>query len=88
MKKSIAIAACETICDKESIIIESSTTNILLSVELLKKPEKLYTLTIITNSIRIALLLELGENVKDCICSEGRLMRKSETALELKPSRH
>lgn len=60
-KKCIAIAACDMIRDNESIIIESSTTNVLLSAELLKNPEKLQTLTIITNSIRIALLLELGE---------------------------
>ena len=87
MKKSIAIAACETICDKEPIIIESSTTNILLSVELLKKPKNPNRLQLLRTQSELPCCLNWGD-VKDCICSEGRLMRKMETALELKLSRH
>lgn len=59
-KRHIAACACEQICRKDSIIIESSTTNILLGDELLRQEDKLKTLTIITNSLRLALLLEFG----------------------------
>jgi len=57
-KTQIATAACSLIEKEEVIILESSTTTVELTKALLKKSDLLRTLTVITNSFRIAEILE------------------------------
>ena len=60
----IAKAACSLIEEGDSVLLEGSTTNMALCREMLLQPELLKTLTIITNSIYIAQLFEMGKLVK------------------------
>lgn len=60
-KHSLARAACEMIEPGDSLIIESSTTMVELVKILLEKKDLLRTLTIVTNSIHIITLLEMGK---------------------------
>lgn len=59
-KKALASAACSMIEPGDSLIIESSTTMVELVKILLDRKELLETLTIVTNSIHIVTLLEMG----------------------------
>lgn len=59
-KRMLAAAACELIEPGDSLIVESSTTMVELVKILLEKRELLKTLTIVTNSIHIISLLEMG----------------------------
>lgn len=72
-KKRIAAAASQLVCEGEHIIIEASTTNFLLCNALLQQPEKLATVTIITNSLRIAQLLENGAKCGKLIFLGGEM---------------
>lgn len=60
-KHLLARAACEMIEPGDSLIIESSTTMVELVKILLEKKDLLRTLTIVTNSIHIITLLEMGK---------------------------
>lgn len=77
-KRQIAKVACTFIQEGDSLLLESSTTTMALCQELLEQPELLKTLTIITNSLYITQLFEMGALVKNIfflggwlICSEG-----------------
>lgn len=89
-KQALAYAAGDLIKPGDSLIIESSTTMVELVKILLERPELLKTLTIVTNSVHIVTLLEMG-----ALCARlfllGGWMRESEqstqgqiTAAELK----
>lgn len=71
-KRVIAGAAADLLEKDDSVIIEGSTTNVLLCTELLAQPDKLRTLTIVTNSVRIALMLDLGEKCRRLYLLGGR----------------
>lgn len=59
-KTRIAGAAYALINKGDSLLIESSTTTVLLCQEMLQHPDILQTLTIITNSLYISQVLENG----------------------------
>ena len=59
-KKKIAACSAGLIRKNEIILLESSTTTVVLCQELLKKPELLKTLTVITNSVYILQCLKMG----------------------------
>lgn len=60
-KQKVAACAADLIRKGEIVLLESSTTTAALCQELLKKPELLKTLTIITNSFYIVQCLKMGE---------------------------
>lgn len=89
-KQALARAACDMISPGDSLIVESSTTMVELVKILVERKELLETLTIVTNSVHIVTLLEMGR-----LCARlfllGGWMRESEqstqgqlTAAELK----
>lgn len=63
-KGRIAKAACALIQEEDSILLESSTTTMALCQALLERPGLLSTLTVMTNSLYIAQLFEMGSLVK------------------------
>ena len=63
-KRRIAKAACALIQERDSLLLESSTTVMALCQELLERPELLCTLTILTNSFYITQLFEMGSLVR------------------------
>lgn len=89
-KQALARAASAMLSPGDSLIIESSTTMVELVKILIEQKELLETLTIVTNSVHIVTLLEMGR-----LCTRlfllGGWMRESEqstqgqlTAAELK----
>lgn len=80
-KRAIACAACDMIEQGDSLIIESSTTMVELVKILLERRELLQTLTIVTNSIHIVTLLEMGR-----LCARlfllGGWLRESEQSTQ------
>ena len=72
-KLRIAKAACRLIQEGDSILLEGSTTNMALCRELLEQSDLLRTLTIVTNSVYIAQLFELGARVKGLFLLSGWL---------------
>lgn len=78
-KAAIAAAAVKLIEPNDSILLESSTTTAALCLELLKKPDLLQTLDVVTNSLYFAQLLQMGK-----LCSRllllGGWSRSSENA--------
>lgn len=59
-KQALALAACDMIEPGDSLIIESSTTTTELVKILLERKNLLETLTIVTNSVHIVTMLEMG----------------------------
>lgn len=59
-KRLVAAAACDLIEAGDSVLIEGSTTNSMLCEALLENEERLRTLTVVTNSIRIVQTLGGG----------------------------
>ena len=80
-KRQIAKAACALIQEADFLMLESSTTTMALCQELLERPELLKTLTIVTNSLYIAQLFEMGALVKKLFFLGGWLT-SSEGATE------
>lgn len=72
-KRRVAEAASRLICKNDHIVIEGSTTNLFLCGELLKDPEKLKTVTVITDSLRILQLLDNGAKCKSLIFLGGKI---------------
>ena len=72
-KRKVAIAASKLICENDHVIIEGSTTNLFLCSELLKDPDKLKTVTVITDSLRIMQLLDNGAKCKSLILLGGMI---------------
>ena len=62
-KQKLGKEAVKLIQKGDTLIIESSTTTAEFVKELVKVPELLKTLTIVTNSIHILTLVEMGEAV-------------------------
>lgn len=60
-RQAIAQAACELINPGDSLIIESSPMMVELAKVLLEQQELLRTLTIVTNSVDIVTLLDMGK---------------------------
>lgn len=60
-KQKVAEKAVELIREKDSILLENSTTTAALCHALLERPELLKTLTVVTNSFYIAQCLKSGQ---------------------------
>lgn len=71
-KRQVAERASQLIYENESIIIEGSTTNLALCEALMDTPEKLKSLTIITNSVKIAQMLEFGSKCRQLFLLGGQ----------------
>lgn len=71
-KRRVAERASRLIYENESIIIEGSTTNLALCEALMNTPEKLRSLSIITNSVKIAHMLDLGAKCRQLFLLGGR----------------
>ena len=71
-KRHVAECACQLIQENASLIIEGSTTSLALCEALLRAPEKLATLSLITNSIKIAQMLGLGAKCRKLFLLGGR----------------
>lgn len=78
-KMQVARAACQLVGEGESLLLEASTTNVAFCRELLVQRELLKTLTVVTNSLYIAQLFELGELV-DQLFILGGWIRPTEGA--------
>lgn len=59
-EKALAYATCKLLSPGDSIIIESSTAMVELVKILVERKELLETLTIVTNSVHIVTLLDMG----------------------------
>ena len=70
--RRVAERASRLIYENESIIIEGSTTNLALCEALMNTPEKLRSLSIITNSVKIAHMLDLGAKCRQLFLLGGR----------------
>ena len=70
-KVRVARAACTLVKEGESLLLEASTTAVAFCQELLKDRDLVKTLTVITNSIYIAQLFELGRLAKELFILGG-----------------
>lgn len=80
-KRQLARAASQLIEPGDSLIIESSTTMVELVKVLLEQPELLETLVIVTNSLHIITLLEMGRRCARAFCLGG-WMNQTEQATQ------
>ena len=78
-KIQVARAACRLVQEGESLLLEASTTTVAFCRELLEHRELLKTLTIVTNSLYIVQLFELGALV-DRLFFLGGWVRPTEGA--------
>lgn len=78
-KMQVARAACKLVGEGESLLLEASTTNVAFCRELLEHRELLKTLTVVTNSMYIGQLFELGALV-DRLFLLGGWVRPTEGA--------
>ncbi len=80
-KKAIARKAVSLIREKDTILLESCTTNLELARELLRTPELLATLIIVTNSFSIASLFDGGKKCKQMFFLGGWINPSQYSAL-------
>ncbi|MEO6651855.1 MAG: DeoR/GlpR family DNA-binding transcription regulator [Ilumatobacteraceae bacterium] len=80
-KRAIALAAAATVACGETIIVDVGTTTAAFAQALVERPE-LEDLTVITNGIKIALLLEASHPRFTIVVSGGTLRPKQHSLVE------